>query len=229
MLRNQLDLADRNGRTARQGRGEGDGLRQQPIGRDQPIDDPEAGRGLRVKRLARQQQFHRLLPADQARQALRPAVAGQEAERDFRDAEAVFALRGKAEIGRERDLQATAQAMTTDGGDEHFRRVLHLEQDFVHVQDRHRPRLGGDAAEHPDVGPGAEELGQVRHQHRRADRFIEPDLIDGGIQVVDELPVVRIRRRAIEVDERHAPLLLADRDNPGRGGRLLHRSLLCVP
>src|SRR5438067_1724926 len=77
-------------------------------------------------------------------------------------------------------------------------------------------------------GAGAEEFRQVRHQHHGGDRLVETDLIDGGIEVIDELPVIRIRRRAIEVNEGDAALLPGDRHNPGRGGRLLHRSLLFV-
>src|SRR6266851_2781491 len=82
---------------------------------------------LRVQRLTRQEQFHRLLPPDQARQALGPTVARQQAERDFRDTQPVFALRRKAEISSERDLQTAAQAVAADGGDEHLWRVLHLQ------------------------------------------------------------------------------------------------------
>src|SRR4029077_8459908 len=51
LLRAQLDRADGAGRPACQGGGEGDRFRQQPVGRDQSIDDPEACRRLRVQRL----------------------------------------------------------------------------------------------------------------------------------------------------------------------------------
>src|SRR6266851_5720145 len=127
LLRDQLDLADSDRGSARQRTGEGNRLRQQPVRSDQAIDDAEAGRRLRVQRLTRQEQFHRLLPPDQARQALGPTVARQQAERDFRDTQPVFALRRKAEISSERDLQTAAQAVAADGGDEHLWRVLHLQ------------------------------------------------------------------------------------------------------
>src|ERR1700730_11539878 len=156
LLGRQLDLADGDGRSTRQGRREGDGLRQQAVGRQQPIDEAEGGGRLRVQRLAGQEQFHRLLPADQPGQALGAAVAGQEAERHLGDTEPILAFGGKAKVRGERDLQPAAQAVAADGGDEDIWRGLHLQQHFVHVQDRHRPRLPADGAETSDVRAGAE-------------------------------------------------------------------------
>ncbi len=75
LLRHQLDLADGDPGTARQGGRERDRLRQQPVRGEQPIDDPQLRRSLRVQRLAGQDQLHRLLPADQAWQALGAAVS----------------------------------------------------------------------------------------------------------------------------------------------------------
>src|ERR1700730_4782344 len=109
LLRDQLDLPDRNGWSRSQGRGEGDRFGQQPVRRKQAVDHTQRRGGLGVERLAGHEQFHRLLPPDQSRQTLRPAIPRQEAERDFGHAEAILDLGGKSEIGGERDL-ATAMS-----------------------------------------------------------------------------------------------------------------------
>jgi hypothetical protein len=119
--------------------------------------------------------------------------------------------------------------MAPDGGNEDLWCPLHLEQDLVHMKDGHRPGLGADGPEHVDVGPGGKELGQIGHQDRGVDRLIEADLVDRGVEVVREGLVVAVCRRTVQVDQRDAIRLLADRDCPRRRRAVLHPSLLCVP
>jgi len=78
--------------------------------------------------------------ADQARQALRAAGAGQEAELHLGQAELRLARgRGHAVVAGQRDLQAAAEAAAVDGGDHRLREGLQA----VHDRLASARQLGG--------------------------------------------------------------------------------------
>ena len=71
----------------------------------------------RIHHPAGQYQIHRLRPADRARQALRAAHAGNDAERDFRLAE-LCRLRCNDEITHHRHFAAAAKRKAADRSDD---------------------------------------------------------------------------------------------------------------
>ena len=110
---------------------------------------PARERVLRRDRIARQDHRQRLLDADQARQALRAARAGDEAELDLGQAEP-RAGRGDAEMAAQRQLEPAAERRAVHRRDG---RLLHLVEHRDHVDQARRLRR---LAELRDVGAGDE-------------------------------------------------------------------------
>ena len=98
------------------------------------VDDAEFLRFFERERVARDHQLDRLALADQARQPLRAAGAGKNAEVHFRQADLARILARDANVGSHGDLQAAADAVAVDRRDHQLRRVLQAQQHFVGVQ-----------------------------------------------------------------------------------------------
>src|SRR2546425_7727004 len=85
-----------------------------------------------VERLFRRQhptgrhQIDRAALADEAREALRAAGPGEDAQGDFRQPDSPRAVRRESEVRRHRDLKAAADTMAVDRGDEQLRRAFHF-------------------------------------------------------------------------------------------------------
>ncbi len=142
--------------------GEVDRARAQVV--DDRVDQAELRRGLGPDRRAGGDHLERLLGADDARQALRAAGAGQQAELDLGQAE-LRARHGDAVVGDERDLEPAAQRGAVDRGDDGLGAVLDRRLDVVE---------GGAArrlAELADVGAGDEGAAGA-DQDDRLDRIV---------------------------------------------------------
>ena len=79
-------------------------------------------------------QLHRARLADEARQPLRAAGAGQHAERDLGQADLAAVLPRDAEVGGHRDLEAAADGVAVQRRDDELRRLLEPVQRLVRVQ-----------------------------------------------------------------------------------------------
>src|SRR4051794_12466556 len=121
LVRGELDLADRGRRAGRQRVR----VRARALGglvrREQAVEDAEPVCLARRDLTPGDHQVERAGRADQAREPLRAAVAGQQAERHLRDAELVAPARAEAQVAGERDLQPAAERVPLDLGDEHLR------------------------------------------------------------------------------------------------------------
>ena len=91
-------------------------------GRRHLADHAHAQRFGGAEHPAGHQQQHGALAADQARQFLRAAAAGQDADLDFGQAEA-GALAGDDDVGAQRQLQPAAERKAFDRGDHRLRTV----------------------------------------------------------------------------------------------------------
>ena len=100
-------------------------------------------------RIAADDHLDRKLGTDRARQALRAAGARQQAEFYFRQAKPGV-LGRDPEVAGERDLETAAERGAMNGGNDRFRRVLHLGQHFMQAGRFWR------LAELGDVGAGNE-------------------------------------------------------------------------
>ena len=79
-------------------------------------------------------QLHRARLADEAREPLRAARAGQHAERDLGQADLAGVLLRDAQVGRHRDFEAAADGVAVERGDHELRRLLEAVQRLVRVQ-----------------------------------------------------------------------------------------------
>ena len=123
----RIDLACRRATrplaARQQGAGVGDGAGTQ-IALDQRIDETHTPRPAPALTGSRaQDQFERLVGADQARQPLRAAGARNDAERHFGQAEA-RGRHGNAIVAGERDLEPSAQHRAVHRGDHRNARAL---------------------------------------------------------------------------------------------------------
>ncbi|MCY1423048.1 hypothetical protein D9M71_387530 [compost metagenome] len=116
------------------------------------IENADQTGAVGVQLVAGKHDVERRLGADQARQALGAASAGQQTEVDFRQADAGI-RRADAITAGQCQLQATAESQFADGGDQ---RLVDLRQ--ARQQARESGRCaGGRAARLTDIGAGAEQ------------------------------------------------------------------------
>ena len=103
-------------------------------------------------------QLHRARLADEAREPLRAARAGQHAERDLGQADLAAVLPRDAEVRGHRHLEAAADGVAVQRGDHELRRLLEAVERLVGVQAEVVLELGIGVLEHADRRAGAEEL-----------------------------------------------------------------------
>jgi hypothetical protein len=162
----------------------------------------------RRHRLPVQDQVHTFRESDQARQPLRPARPREQAQVRLRQPDPVRALGGEAEVTRERQLEAAAQAVAADGGDEEERRVLHLAKRLVSHDRRHHARASRARGEGADIGPGGEELLRRACDDDGVDVLVAARFVDGPGERTQERVVVAVGGRPVEDQQTDASLLL---------------------
>ncbi|MNZ86634.1 hypothetical protein D3C78_1054600 [compost metagenome] len=177
--------------------GEGAGLAQQLGGRGRYAVDQTQFEGARgVQRLAGEDGFQGGFGADQARQALGAAGTGNQAEGDFRQAEARLGLGDPVAAGHGQ-LQATAEGEAADRGDHRLGAGGQLDEQIGQA------RRGGEVgtAELGDIGAGAE--GQVAAiDHHGLDRRVGTGLAEGGLQLQAQGVAEGVDRGAGQADQR---------------------------
>ncbi len=147
------------------------GLAQIAAFGNQFVDDAEPLGFLGRNVAARHDHLHRRLRADQPRQPLGAAAAGQDADQDLGQADP-GARHGDAVVRGERHLQPAAQRIAVDRRDHRFRaRVEHL----VSALSRDGRRTA--RAELADVGAG-DKAAAGADQHHRLDRRIGVAALD---------------------------------------------------
>ena len=154
------------------------------------------------------QQQHGALAADQPRQLLRAAAAGEDADLDLGQAEA-GAFAGNDDVGAQRQFKSAAERVAFDGGDHRLRAVHDRAPVFLQVArhdlDRagfrhladvgagreHRVRAGDDQAADRWVGGVARDLVGEPRAHLEIERIahlrpVEPEHDNGVRRAFDE-------------------------------------------
>ena len=156
------------------------------------VDDAPFLGLARAERRAGENDVERLLDADQTRQALRAAGAGNEAELDFRQA-AFRRWNGDAVVRRQRDLESAAQRRSVQCGDDRLRRVL---DSIEHVGKVGR---GGRLAEFGNVGAG-DEGPPAADDDDGLDRAVRFRRLDASLETVAHGLRQRVHRRGVYRD-----------------------------
>ena len=154
------------------------------------VDQADRERLSAVDRLTAGDHLKRLLDADQPRQTLGTAGAGQQAELDLGQAEA---RRGDAdpEMAGQRDLQAAAECRAVDRRDHRLGAILDP------VQHSMQPGLARRLAELGDVGAGDEGPAGAM-DHDRPDRRIGLRRRDAVRQALAHALAQRVDRRVVD-------------------------------
>ena len=182
--------------------GEGDG-RGDEVAFQDLIDQPQFQRLLGIEGIAGQDGLHGRLRADQARQALRAAAAGQKAQLDFRQPQLGF-RRGHPVMAMECKLQAAAEGDAIDGG--HHRLGAGLD----HGAGR-RFRLGRRVfglAKFPNVVAGAERP-PLADDHQRLRIVAAQRRLQMPSQAKAHASTQRIQRRIVDGEQRNPVAHLA--------------------
>ena len=148
----------------------------------------------RGKRLAGQHHVERRFQADQPRHALSATGARDDAQREFRQAEA-RAFGSDTVVARDGGLQSAAHHGAVHGGDHRDRAVLDQSQHLV-VSGILNPGL-----EFPHVAPGKEGLAGTR-QDNRLHILVATQCLEGSLQPGADLARHGIHRRAVDAYNR---------------------------
>src|SRR5205814_9655100 len=116
-------------------------------------------------------------------------------------------FRRKAKVTCERQLEAPAEAVAGDGGDEDERRILHLAERFVREQHEHEARARAARCEDAHVSARTEELLGRARDHDISNVAVEARVVDRTREFTEERMVVAVRRRPVE-DEDADPAFL---------------------
>ena len=160
------------------------------------VDETQLQRLLRADGRACGHHFDGLGHWHDARQALRAARAGQDAELHLRQAKLRF-RRGDAVVAGERELQAAAEREAAD------RRDQRLLQRVLEIVDVGQVGLLARSSELADVGASREALSGADQHHRldlRIGRRVLETLQDAGAQRVAE----PVHRRVVHRDDGYA-------------------------
>ncbi len=173
--------------------GESDRTRRE-IAFDDFVDDAVRKRLAGLDRIAGDDHLERLLGANQARQALRAAGAGQQAELDLGQPDA-GAGDGNPEMAGERQLEAAPQCRPVQCGDHRLRHSLDRSDDLA------EPRRLRRLAELGDVGAGKEGASGAG-DHHGLDRRIVAGLAQRFGEPGAHLVLERVDRRVVDRDDR---------------------------
>src|SRR6266545_1157965 len=204
----ELDLSDRVARTLRVRPRAFDRARLQIRRGHELVDDAGILRLLRRERRPAQHQLERLLTADEARQPLRTAGAGKQAQRHLGQSDLVAALRRDAEVAAQRDLQSTAEAVSVDRRDDDLGRALELARRLVGAHDERVLRVEVALREDRHVRARGEELLGGAAHHDGPDAVVRARVLDRGVELLHERAVVGVGRWAVEDDVSDHFLLL---------------------
>src|SRR6185503_10330321 len=120
-----------------------------------------------------------------------PAAAGDDGEVDLGEAQARVGG-GDADVAGQRQLEAAAEGVAADGGDDRLRAALHqgaeLHAPAVLAEDRRHLGRG----ELADVGAGGERLVAGADHHDDADAVVGDQPLEGGIEVAPHGLVHRV-------------------------------------
>ncbi len=130
----------------------------------------------------------RLAVPDQARQALRPGVAGNEAEVDFRLAQ-LRRVGGEPQRARHRELAPAAERVAVDRGDHRLAEVLDQVEDVLPGQRVFAAGRRGQHGELVDVGAGDERLVAGSGHDDRPHAIVLLEFEHGAAQLVERLGV----------------------------------------
>ena len=172
---------------------EGDGAGAQLAFRHDLVDQAHLQARLARHVLARRHHLQRLLRPHDARQPLRAAGAGQQAEIDFRQA-AAGGGHGHAVVTGERHFQAAAQRRAVDRGDHGLGRILDR---VLHVEQARALRR---LAEFGDVGAG-DEGAAFADEHDRFRVRVGDGLFEAARQSVAHGRRERVHRRRIQGED----------------------------
>ena len=159
------------------------GARDQISRRNDLVDEPDAIGLLRADHLAGQDELQGAALADQPRQPLRSAAAGNEPERHFGLAE-FRGVHRDPDGARHRRLAAAAERKAVDGRDHRLAEIL---DEVEHLLPETAGLLGferRDLRELADVGAGDEGLVARSGQDDAAHRGVVPRILEGGPQVL---------------------------------------------
>ena len=185
----------------------------QLVGPHHLVDQPDAQRLVGGDLAAREHELLGLGGADEARQSLRAAAAGDDPEQDLRLAQ-LGSLRGNPQVARQRQLAPTAQGEPGDGRD-------HAPGDRRHGVERppeaatHRPGLGR-ATELGDVGAGGEDA--VAPGDDDGSRRVAGQVPGRRLELSQQLTGQRIHLGIVERDKCDAVVATLDVDERGVGG-----------
>ena len=171
------------------------GCRLDQVARGNFVDDAVGQRLCRPDRLAADDHPQRLFRADQPRQALGPAGAGQQAELDFGQADP-RPRRGDPEMAGERQLEAAAQSRAVQRRDHRLCRRFDLAD---HLAEARGPRR---LAEFVDVGAG-EKGAPGAGDHHRLDGRVAAGLAQRLRKPGADLVLQRVDRRIVGDDNRN--------------------------
>ena len=168
------------------------------------IDQPERLRLLGRNRVAAGHHLHRIRHRYDARQALRAAGAGQDAELDLGQAEQRLG-RGDPVVAGERELEAAAEREAADRGDERLRHLV------LAVVDVGQVGLDARAVELLDVGAAGERLRRADEDH-----CLDRGILVGFLEVLHDRRAQRVGeavdRRVVHADDGDAVAYCVLRD-----------------
>ncbi len=143
--------------------------------------------------------------AEQPREPLRPAVAGEEAQPDLRLAEARQRL-GHAVVTGERELHPAAECHALDRRHARLPHALDAPECELRIVGKDARLLDGVhlLQELPDVGAGHEARRPLAREDHRADVVTPREVVDDDVQLVERALVEGVHRRIGDEDRRHA-------------------------
>ena len=158
------------------------------------VDDAPFLGFARAERRSGENNVERLLDADETRQALGAARAGNKSELDL--GQAAFGGRhGDPIMRRQRDLKSSAERGSVQRGDDRLRRVLDP------IEDVRKIGRGGRLAELGDVGAG-DKGSPGANDHDRLDRVVRLCCLHASLQAVANRLGQRVDRRGVDRDGR---------------------------
>ncbi len=194
--------------------GEGERLVDELHRLQQAVGEAELDRLLRgdqaiLAQRVRDDQPHRRVRAGELRRELRPSPAGDDGERDLREADMADVRRDRARVAVERELETAAEAGAVDRGDGGVRQRADPGEEVV-ARARALARLVArrDPRELVHVGADAEDERLARQHHRRP---------VAGLELVDHRHR-RLERGATEGRRLAVVLAVVDRDQRDRAG-----------
>jgi hypothetical protein len=126
--------------------------------------------------------------------------AREHAEVDLGQSELAGALLGDQDVRGHGDLEAAADRVPLESGDDQLGRLLQAVQRLVGVQAEVVLEVRVGRLQHVDVGAGAEELVAFALQNDHVHVLVEPGLENAVVELTHHLVRIGIGRRVVEGD-----------------------------